>query len=203
MRRMVDTFEASGINKHTESAARPAKKISLIQCKWSQSLRLPLPKHFCQGSPSQQGKKTMRRRSEMLINIKCKHQLLCLDRSWSQVRFFIFQPGPLGTPTRQSSLDMPGESNFNSSDNSHVHEKKESSNRWLTWTPVYPIWASLSLILAALPPTWGSELTLQRSAPVHLAGSYDEVGHPGFADPKCLHELLFREGERKLDLCWE
>ena len=57
MRRMVDTFEASGINKHTESAARPAMKISLIQCKWSQSLRLPLPIHFCQGSPSQQGKK--------------------------------------------------------------------------------------------------------------------------------------------------
>ena len=156
--------------------------------------------------PVRKEKKTMRRRSEMLINIKCKHQLLCLDRSWSQVRFFIFQPGPLGTPTQQSSLDMPGESNFNSSDNSHVHDKKESSNRWLTWTPVYPIWASLSLILAALPPTWRSESALLRPAPasrVHLAGSYDEVGHPGFADPKCLHELLFREGERKLDLCWE
>ena len=66
----------------------------------------------------------MRRRSEMLINSKCKHQLLCLDRSWSQVRFFIFQPGPLGTPTQQSSLDMPAESNFNSSDNSHLHDKK-------------------------------------------------------------------------------
>ena len=81
MRRLVDTFEASGINKHTESAARPAMKTSLIQCKCSQSLRLPLPIHFCQGSPSKQGKKTMRRRSEMLINSKCKHQFLCLDRS--------------------------------------------------------------------------------------------------------------------------
>ena len=53
-----------------------------------------------------QGKKTMLR-SEMLINIRCKHQLLCLDRSGSQVRLFTSPQGPLETPTLQSSLGRP------------------------------------------------------------------------------------------------
>ena len=51
-------------------------------------------------------KKTMRR-SEMLINNRCKHQLLCLDRSGSQVRLFTSPQGPLETPTLQSSPGTP------------------------------------------------------------------------------------------------
>ena len=51
-------------------------------------------------------KKTMRR-SEMLINNRCKHQLLCLDRSGSQVRLFTSPQGPLVTPTLQSSPGTP------------------------------------------------------------------------------------------------
>ena len=44
--------------------------------------------------------------SEMLINIRCKHQLLCLDRSGSQVRFFVshFSTGP---PRDSHSAKLP------------------------------------------------------------------------------------------------
>merc|ERR1712211_61209 len=88
----------------------------------------------------------------MLINSKCKHQLLCLDRSYHRYDSSFFNRAPPGLP--------------------------------LSKTPLICLDARVSHL--------GKFISHLGSSASHLAGSYDEVGHAGFADPKCLHELLFR-----------
>jgi len=119
-------------------------------------------------------KKTMRR-SEMLINNRCKHQLLCLDRSGSQVRLFTSPQGPLETPTLQSSPGTPG-----------------------------PQYSPSELICLSFwqpcPPPGKEEYTMECFDHSNLARSYDKVCHARLADTKCLCKLLLGKRKSKLNL---